>query len=340
MLRELMRRVLARALAGSLLLASAREARAQQCSNPLISTCINSDTYWPHAGPQRFAAVGSGDTVKTRQIAFGLMTTYLSRPIIVGTPSPGDPGTKHFAIDNQVNTNFLFAYGVTDRLQFDIGVPITLVQNGAGVSPLTGGQRVSDTAVRDMRFGYAWALEPREKPEGLALVHRFTLSAPVGDNNAFAGEPGAVFVPSLAVDYRVWKLFFGGDFGARIRKVTELAGARIGTQITTALGAGFDVLPRDLLSVTLEGRSFINLAEQHESGQSPFGIHSTPNGKWIAPTEWTAGVRSAPVLDGNLSFFLGGGGPIPITNGAVTVPRFRFMLGITYAPVHRVEKRQ
>ena len=47
------------------------------------------------------------------------------------------------------------------------------------------------------------------------------------------------------------------------------------------------------------------------------------------------GLRSAPVLGGDVSFFGGGGGPIPITPGPVTVPRFRFVLGITYAPMNR-----
>ncbi|HVJ94541.1 MAG TPA: thrombospondin, partial [Labilithrix sp.] len=138
-------------------------AHAQQCSNPLVSTCINSDTFWPHAGPQRFAAVGSAETVADRQVAFGLVTSYQSRPIIINGPSPGGAGSEHFAIDNQVNANFLFAYGVTNRLQLDLGLPITLVQTGAGTSPLTGGAPIRDTAVRDMRFGFAYALIPRQR---------------------------------------------------------------------------------------------------------------------------------------------------------------------------------
>ncbi|HVJ93103.1 MAG TPA: hypothetical protein VM580_25055, partial [Labilithrix sp.] len=133
----------------------------------------------------------------------------------------------------------------------------------------------------------------------------------------------------------VWRMFFGADIGARIRAVTEFAGARIGTQLTGALGAGFDILPRDMLSVLLEARAYLNLPEQHTSQQSAFGITSTPNGQLIAPSEWMLGLRSAPVLGGDVSFFGGGGGPVPLMTEAITVPRFRFVLGVTYAPIQR-----
>src|SRR4051794_21550774 len=139
MVRRLMRRATLLVLLWSAGLLRVNEADAQQCSNPLVSTCINSDPYWPHAGPQRFAAVGSPETVASRQIAFGLVTTYLSRPVVLRVASPGPGGSDEFVVDNQVNANFLFAYGVTNRLQLDMAVPITLVQTGAGTSPLTGG---------------------------------------------------------------------------------------------------------------------------------------------------------------------------------------------------------
>ena len=56
---------------------------------PLTSTCINDDTFWPHAGPQRFIGVGGTETTAEDKIGFGLVTDYLSRPIILKSPSPG-----------------------------------------------------------------------------------------------------------------------------------------------------------------------------------------------------------------------------------------------------------
>lgn len=327
------RSALRAAIAGALALVAttiATTASAQECSNPRTSTCINADTFWPNAGPQRFAAVGGTETVAPRQVAFGVVATYLSRPILLNAPPPGPGGTDQYAIDNQINANFLFAYGVTEHLQLDLAAPITLVQDGAGTSPLTGGRALRNTAVRDMRFGMAYAIVPRERvaleDQRFSLLARMTFSAPIGDNQDFAGERTLVYAPSIAADYRVWRLFFGADVGARIRPTTEFSGAKVGTQLTTAVGAGFEVLPREMLSVLLEGRIYPDLAKQ-------------ASGKTSAPSEWLVGLRSAPFFAGDLSFYGGGGGPLPISDDPITQPRFRFVLGVTYAPLNRDRDR-
>jgi hypothetical protein len=321
------------------------EAHARQCTNPLVSTCINSDTFWPNAGPSRFATVSGAETVGAGQIGFGLVATYLSRPIVLRVASPGPGGSDQYVVNDQVTGNFLFAYGVTERLQLDFALPVTFVQTGAGTSPLTGGDALRDTAVRDLRFGFAYTLVPRPRvaPDALAakddgsfaLASRMTVSAPTGDSSDFAGERSAVFAPSLAADYRYRMLFAGLEVGARLRPVTEFAGARVGSQITTGLGVGVDVIDRERLSLMAEARGYVNFAEQHDTAQSAFGITSRPNGKSITPAEWLVAVRTAPLLAGDVSFIFGGGGPIPIGDAAITVPRFRFVLGATYAPTAR-----
>ena len=40
------------------LVASERTARATDCTGTLVSTCINDDTLWPHAGASRFVGFG------------------------------------------------------------------------------------------------------------------------------------------------------------------------------------------------------------------------------------------------------------------------------------------
>ena len=70
-----------------------------------------------------------------------------------------------------------------------------------------------------------------------------TFSAPIGDNQDFAGERTVVSAPSVAADYRISRLFFGADVGVRIRPTTEFSGAKVGTQLTTAAGAGAPPLP-------------------------------------------------------------------------------------------------
>src|SRR4051794_9360499 len=118
----------------TLLVLGGGEAYGKEGTNPLINTCINSDTFWPNPGPMRFATVGGTETVGQGQIGFGVVATYLSRPVVLRIASPGPQGSDQYVVDNQVTGNFLFAYGVTDRLQLDFALPVTFIQTGAGTS--------------------------------------------------------------------------------------------------------------------------------------------------------------------------------------------------------------
>jgi len=333
-------------LAGALL---ACPARADTCSG-LYSPCINDDTLWPHAGPSRFVAVGSAETVAPGQIGFGLVTTYLSRPILLHVSSPGASGSDQYAVNDQVNGTFLWSYGVTDRLELDLAMPLTFGQGGTGLAPLTGGDSLKDTAVRDMRFGFAYALVPHARiapdlptssraarSNVWGLVGRLEVSAPTGDRDEFAGERSGVFAPSLAGDWRHGRWYAGLELGARLRPTTELLGARIGTQLFTSAGIGFDVLPRELLSAQLEAWALPTLEEQQDVTEAQGGsiLMVMPNGSYIVPAEWQLSARTAPLPGGDLSFVLGGGGGIPITPDAITTPRWRFTLGVSWAPLAR-----
>ena len=330
-------------LAGAIVVAAPR-ARAD-CNTPLTSPCVDSDTLWPHAGPSQFLTVGGTETVESGRIAFGLVTTYLKRPIVVHVPSAA--GSDRPAIDDQLDASFLFAYGVTDRLELDLALPVTIFQDGAGASALTGGGDVPATATRDMRFGATYTLvaRPRKHPwrhdaSGFGLAARFEMAAPTGDDNAFAAEPTGVFAPSLAADFRSYRLSIGAEIGARIRPVTDFAGARLGTQGVIAAGVGLDVLPQhDLLTLTGELRLLPVFTEQATVAQGISGLTDSANGTYIMPMEWMVTARTAPLEGGDLSFQLGVGGGIPTSvdpNGKlfapITTPAFRMALGITFAP--------
>ena len=336
-------------LLATLLSARAKPARADNCTTPLTSTCINDDNLWPHAGSSRFMTLGGTETTARGEIGFGLYTSYLSRPISLQTDS-GGASTTDYAVDNQINTSFLFAYGVSDRLELDAIVPVTLSQTGVGASPLTGASSgLQTSAVRDFRFGFAYALIPRKRvdlqaykhadvprPSVWSLTGRLELSAPTGDTNGFASDGYAVWSPSVAADYRRGPWFAGSELGLRLRKTEELQGARVGSQAFIGLGIGRDILPRELLSVVAEAYVLPTFSEQHtiSAPGDIIGTESTPNGKYIAPAEWMLSVRSAPMFGGDVQLQAGGGGSIPFSSDApITNPRFRFSLSVRYAPL-------
>lgn len=341
------------------LLVSPKIASAGSCGSPITSACINSDTLWPHVGPTRFVSIGGTDTIEQGKIGFGVLASYQSRPITVTVPSPGPLGTKLNAVNDQVNTTFMFDYGITKNLELGVALPLTLGQGGSGTSGITGGEDLRDTAVRDMRFGFAYSVishakvDPTyaKKPhatDGLGLAVRFEMSAPTGDKDQFAGERSAVFIPTVSADYRAGRLFFAGEAGARLRSTDQFLGSRVGSQLAFGLGAGFDIFSRERLSVSAEARVLPTLTQQYSSEATAAGIVSSPNGSYIAPAEWLLAVRSAPFRGGDFAGQLAGGGPIPLSQcpssdangnpsgssacGPITTPRVRFTLSLVFEP--------
>ncbi len=299
---------------------STRIAVASECAGN-VSPCINDDILWPHAGPSSFQAVGGSDTVGAGQLGFGLQASYLSRPIVLELQSPGG-GSQAYAVNDQANATFLWSYGVTRRLELDLALPLTLGQGGTGLAPVTGGPGLNDTAVRDMRFGFTYALargaERKHTAETWGLAARLEVSAPTGDRDQFAGERSGVFVPSVAADARVGRFFGAVEAGARIRPITDLLGARVGTQLVGELGAGLDLLTGGRLSLTLEAWALPTLPTQGTSGAGP-----------LIPAEWQLSLRTSPLASRELSLQLGGGGAL---DDSLTTPQVRFTLSVRWTP--------
>jgi hypothetical protein len=330
--------------ADGVLFSHACPAHATDCSG-IVSPCINDDVLWPHAGPGRFESIGSTETMAAGRLGFGLVSSYLSRPVVLHVKTPGGAGSDQSAVDNLVDGTFLWAYGVTDPLEIDLAVPLTFYEDGAGLSPVTGGYGLNNTATRDVRFGLTYGILPRSslspargRADDLGLAVRFEVSAPTGDRSQLAGEPSGAFVPSVSADYRIDRLDVGAEVGARIRPEVQLLGAQIGTQLVTALGVGYDILPRSLLTATVEAWALPVFDEQNDVSVEGGIYTTTPNGKHIAPAEWQLAARTAPIRGGDLSIQLGGGSALPITGDVITQPRFRFTLGVRWAPTTSTTK--
>lgn len=324
---------------GACLTASA-PSRAADCEPKNgLSTCIDADNLWPHAGGGSFIAIGSTLTTAPGKSAFGLAASYLSRPIGLRVASADPEGTVIYAIDNAVNASFLWALGVTERLELTLTLPVTLYQDGAGLAGAFGSdEELPRSVMRDGRFGFAFALVPRARTgpdQGFALVSRVEFGLPFGDTDTFAGAGSMVTIPALTADYRAGRFSVAVEAGARIRDASRIGGATVGTQLSGALGASFDILANRRLTFGAEAFSLYTLAKQEPALADRDTQESGPP---LVPTEWIASLSSAPALGGDVIFTVGGGGAIPLNGGAaLTSPRFRFDLSVRYAPSGRDE---
>ncbi len=322
---------------------AARPARGADCSpNDGVSSCVDVDNLWPHAGPSRFAAIGSTSITPSGQASFGLLASWQKRPLVLNLPSPDPAGTEAAAIDDQLNASFLWAVGLGRGLELSAVTPVTLFQDGTGPDVLRSQAPppLVRTAVRDARLGLSAALVSRPEAlgaRGLGLVARAQLALPTGNEAVFAGGVGPAFAPALTADYRLGRFLFAAELGARLRKASTVGGARVGSQALAAIGVGFDVLPRELLSTHLEAYTLPSLERQYEPARDEGSgrVRLDAGGAALAPTEWLATVRSSPALGGDFSVQAGGGTALPIAPDSATQPRFRFVLGLRYAPLGR-----
>lgn len=335
-------RAIAQVFAVAAVIAVASPAAAECDSAARLGTCIDADTLWPHPGPGRFQSVGATETTAPGEFSLGFVTTYLRKPIVLRAASANPDGTDVPVLDHMVTSNFLWGLGLTDRLELTLAMPVTVYQTGTGVSSFTSSQSldVPGSALRDFRLGAAYALVPRNRAypgNAFALTGRLEVGLPTGDEEWFGGDRGAVLVPTLSADYRSGPLFFGAELGARVRKTTNLAGARVGTQGFVALGAGYDILPDEMFSAALEAYALPGFVGQEVLSRDPGNgeIIAEKSSDSLVPAEWMATVRSAPTGDGDVSFSLTGGSALPLTDTAITAPQYRFTAGVRFAPLHR-----
>ncbi|MBI4701460.1 MAG: hypothetical protein HY744_09920 [Deltaproteobacteria bacterium] len=315
---------------------SARAAQDDPCQPPSkLSSCIDADNVWPQAAGRDWQLIGPTGTAAAGSVAFGLVGSYILRPIGLRVASADPDGTVVRVVDNSVRATLLTALGVVPRLQVTLALPAILYQDGAGTGGVVGTPAgLPRSAAGDLRFGCALSLLGRPaEHDGPALSGRFELGVPSGDAEAFASAATATFVPGVSFDYRLGRLGLGADAGARVRGTSELAGARIGSQLWAALGAGYDLLDRRRLAVGVEAYALLGLAAQQHRARDPLTLAPVeePSGTLHAPAEWLLSVRSAALLGGRLTAALSGGSFIPTgSESPVTVPRLRLMAALHY----------
>ncbi len=315
----------------------ASQASASECVNVKgLNGCVDSDNLWMNAGATPFFSLGPSLTTPAGKYSFGVGLSYLSHPIGLRVGSASPEGTSVFLVDNLVNATFLWSLGVTDRLDLTASAPLTLFQDGAGLYSVFGGtEEIPRAGVRDVRFGFDYALLPHPRTgseDGFALLGRFQFALPTGVKDGFAGSRTVTWAPSILGDLRLGRVTVAAEVGARIRGATSFAETKVGTQIQASVGASVIIVPK-YLTATAEAFALVGVDDQ----PAPSRLRDeASSGPLLAPAEWIVSAQTAPLLGGDLVAVVGGGGPIPLADEpALTSPRFRFDLALKYAPKGR-----
>jgi hypothetical protein len=319
-------------------------ATGAECSPPTReSTCLDPDPLWTSAVPSGFLSVGAARAMPRHAWAFGLDTIYLLRPVVLTTRSPDPDGREIRVVDDAVNVTASAAYAPWRHSEVSLGLPVSLYRTGTGMSGVTSqsGPGLPATALRDLRLGMGHQLLATAggagRPEVL-LMSRLTLTLPTGAAASFAGERGPVLAPSLSVAVERGILVAAAEQGVRLREPVDLGGARLGTQIVSAVGFGVKVLDQGRLTIAAESWVMPSLTS---------GKRTLPNGEQIAttvltPAEW---LLSAWTRLGPVTVAIGGGTGLPLSQetrrdsagvettthfAGVTSPRVRLGLVVRY----------
>jgi OOP family OmpA-OmpF porin len=319
------------AVSGAAFLVPPTEALALDCRGGAagevqLSTCFDHDNVWQRASGAPFLSVAPSGTLPAGGYGFAVSGALLLEPVRLRLV--GSPLDRSLVVDTAVNGTLAAAFGVTDRLELTLAAPISYHQAGVGLLGVQSGPpaSVARSTLHDLRLGASVALvqRPRTGPDaGLGVVARLESSVPMGNENTFAGVGTVMFAPGLALGYRASGFEVGLDLSARIRPEVRFGDETVGTHLTAAVGAAYDVLPSRLLTVGVEALAVGHLAEQRRAD----GMAGNP----LVPVEWMGTVSSAPAFGGDFSVLAHAGSSVPVTGElGLTQPAFRGGLAIRF----------
>jgi outer membrane protein OmpA-like peptidoglycan-associated protein len=287
-------------------------------------TSIDVQNYRPSPGPGNYLGVMGSDVAPHVQIGFTLDFNYQHKPLVFESDD-GDVVSE--AVKYQATLDFLWALGLFNVLQIGVALPVVIAQDGQGLSELSeDATKLSTTAIRDLRLHLKGRLLGGGKlgggkggidRDGPGLALSVALSVPTGNDESFAGDRTVTVDPVLVFDYRIKFFKFALNAGVRVRQMSRVADFDMGHQLLYGAGLGFMLVDKRLhLLAEFEGGYNLN-------GDSPTSIR--------IPMEARAAVGWAFLKGKDLQLLVGGGMGF---GQAPTVPQFRVLLSLRYAPLN------
>jgi len=214
-------------------------------------------------------------------------------------------------VDNAQFMDLNVGVGLFDRLQVDLSLPIALhAASGDGVTSVAP---LSGAGLGDMVFRVRTMILDN-LTGGFGLAGTAGLSLPVGDGEAFRGDPSVGVLLNLIADFRVDPVTLTLNLGAKFRAEDgQAVGTSFGHELT--YGFGMEVLLyKDVVGISSElfGRTPLS---------APFGSLDSSGLEFLLGPKWW-------IIPGlNVQAALGGG----FVQGT-GVPDFRAVLGAQWAP--------
>ena len=108
-------------------------------ANDIVDPAIDIQLFQYAIGPRSFLTVTDGEVAAAKQISADLLLTFLTSPFIVynydeALGEPTDVRSK--VVKSMLAAEVSGAYGITDRLQVGLSLPVILSMSGDGLDPV------------------------------------------------------------------------------------------------------------------------------------------------------------------------------------------------------------
>ncbi|HZN94591.1 MAG TPA: OmpA family protein, partial [Myxococcales bacterium] len=297
-------------------LAAAGPARAQ------VESRFDVQLFRPSAAPMDLVMIQQSRPLANLSAAGGLALNFAIDPLVL-VPVGGQEKSVSVLL-GRLQLDAAAVVGLFDWAEIGVTAPIVLFQASDNLEAIGTEGSVRAFAFGDVRLTTKIALPyllRRAEKSGFGAAFTFSVSAPTGSQEAFAGEGVMTTAPGLVFDYR-----FGNgalvslNVGAWLRPEREFAGAQLGSLAQGGLGVEFPLIRRWGITAVGMGYGSLGLTRSEETGRQ-------------APAELLAGLRW--YSDSGVTITTGGGGGCGCGLGA---PAFRFFTTAVWVPGHTAER--
>ncbi len=298
-----------------LLAAATHHASAQ--SPPPFDSAIDVQTFQYSIGPKTFFTVNDADVAPQKQLAVDALLTYLTNPFKIYNVDVNHnnmiTGTRTDVVQSLTEMQLTAAYGITDKIQIGVNLPVIFQLTGQGLTPSTGmpdPAGVKVTGLGDMLVQGKMRLYAKKKTT-IGGFAGLTLPTSVGsDGSKFIGDDLPTLSGGIAFQYDATsRVSLGLNGGIILRKPRKIYDSTIGEQLTW--GAAVAVKLTDRFSL---------IGETYGRAGFDFSVDASP-------LEVEGGLRL--YATSAVAVVLGGGAGLAKGIGS---PDTRFFLSVGYAP--------
>jgi Thrombospondin type 3 repeat len=290
--------------------------RAEAQPAPPYDPAIDVQLFEYATGPKSFFAVADADVSQKDQLALDVFFTFLTNPFTVYDVAPGTnelEGPRTRVVSSMLTAELSGAYGLTDRLQLGVTLPVVLTMTGDGLDPdtaMASADGLSVTGLGDLRAELKARLLRRGELR-LAAIGGVSLPSSIGSGGSkFLGDDLPTARARLALQWSHERVALGANAGIVLRKPRQIYATEIGQQATWAVGA----------SVRLTDRFFVVGESFGRTGLFAFDVERSP-------AEIEGGMRV--FVTSSLAVAAGGGTGLIKGVGS---PDLRVFASLGYAP--------